>query len=159
MKLPKEDQVDRDLEIRYASIFELEKELRNHPKVEAKYNRYYAQANNELNLALLQLEIIVATIADEIANSKNIPTYKRDEIRKSMIATDFRYKEAKNNVFEAQHAVDVLKGAVTACASKGWRLKELVYLANRLLWNEPSFTKKDLNNYNDFSGDLNVGKD
>ena len=157
IKLPRDEFVDGELDIHYESIFTLEKELKNHPKIENKYNRWYAQANKELGLANLELEICIAELTDEICIKENIATYNRSEVRKSKIASNPKYIEAVKKVIDAQEKVDVLKGAISSMASKGWRLKELTYLANRLLWDEPnsSFTKKDYKDM-DMSDHLNI---
>lgn len=144
MKLPKEDFIDKELEIHYESMFTLEKELRNHPKTEAKFHKWYSQANKELGDANLELEIVTSIIADEICNSENISSSARSEVRRSRVAGDKRYQEAFRKVIKAQEAVDYMSGLTKSIASKGYRLKELVYLSSRLLWNEPSsFSNKD----------------
>ena len=87
-----EDFVNNELDLHNESIFTLEQDLKNHAKLEAKYHRWYSQANKKVNDLTLRLEMTVAKIVDEICERENITSYhNRAEIRRSRVASDKRY--------------------------------------------------------------------
>ena len=139
INIPTEEELDLDIEINISSIFELEKELRLHPKRESKYFRWAAQAQKELDEAKLELEIVSAEIMNEIVENakKPIPASGLAETRKMKLPLDSRYTKARRKVISCEERVGILNGLVHSWSSRSHRLTELAKISDRILWNEP----------------------
>lgn len=146
MKLDEEN-IEDQLTIRNASTYELERELLSHPKKEAHFHRWYAQSIKRVDTLTMKLEGTIAEILNELIAEeedrigKQLSSYALDSYRKlcekARIPLDKRYKKIKRELMEAQETKAVLEGFVKAWASRGYRLGELVKLAETMHFPEP----------------------
>jgi len=146
-----DDNIMEELEIRYESIFALEKELRDFPKKVAKYHRWAAEATKNMDSLALELEVVTAEVIATICkqaeeNGKPIPPSARGEIRRGQVPLFPKYRSVKMRYIEATKTANILNGLVSAWAARGFRLKELAHLSDRLLFNEPRVYKTEHRN-------------
>lgn len=132
-----DQKIDEELTIHNESIFSLEEDLKMHSRLERKYHKWYAQSIKAVSDLTLELEVIQAEIMDEIRKETSPPPSSWQEIRRSQIPGDLRYRKIKRKLNEATETKDYLYGLTVAWGSRGYRLKELVSLSSRLLWDEP----------------------
>ncbi len=123
-----------DLKINYSSIYTLEKELINFPSKLAKYHKLLAEAIKEVDQINLKLEVITAQIIEELqeeatGRGKPYPPSAIQELRRSKVPFNSRYKKIKLKLIEATENKNILQGVVKALEAKGYRLQELVSLA------------------------------
>jgi len=143
------DLVDK-LTISVGSGYDLELELRHHPKYEAEVHRLYAQANKAVNDIHAQLEVVTAELIDEIVkekekSGKTVSFYTLSEIRKSIIPKDIRYRRIVAKLNKAIENKEYLYGLTKAWASRSHRLTELSHMMARSFYEGPRvYSEKDV---------------
>jgi Tfp pilus assembly protein PilO len=145
-----EKSIDEEIKIDNSSVFAVEKESVDHARKEAKYVRYAAMANKEVALLQLQLEIIIATVVDELKQKaieakKSIPPSAVGELRKSDVPLDKRYQKIKKKLAETEEIANILNGLVKSWFGRGYRLN----LIARMNQNDSSYFQNDPNNLED----------
>jgi hypothetical protein len=145
-----EKSIDEEIKIDNSSVFAVEKESVDHARKEAKYVRYAAMANKEVALLQLQLEIIIATVVDELKQKaieakKPIPPSAVGELRKSDVPLDKRYQKIKKKLAETEEVANILNGLVKSWFGRGYRLN----LIARMNQNDSSYFQNDPNNLED----------
>jgi hypothetical protein len=145
-----EKSIDEEIKIDNSSVFAVEKESVDHARKEAKYVRYAAMANKEVALLQLQLEIIIATVVDELKQKaieakKPIPPSAVGELRKSDVPLDKRYQKIKKKLAETEEIANILNGLVKSWFGRGYRLN----LIARMNQNDSSYFQNDPNNLED----------
>ncbi|MBU2249521.1 MAG: hypothetical protein KKD77_22430 [Gammaproteobacteria bacterium] len=134
-----EEEVDVEMTIRTDSVASLERELVDQARKEARYNRLAAKANKQVANLNFDLEIVTAQIIKEICEEaegkkKPIPATAVSELRKTKVPLDTRYQKTKRALIEATENANLLNGLVSSWQSRGYRLQELVKLADRMFW-------------------------
>jgi hypothetical protein len=134
------DEIDAELVIDNSSLAALEQELINQPRKEAVYQRLAAIANKNVSKLQLDLEIVITEIIKEIcieaeARKKPIASSAITELRKTHIPGDKRYQKLKSALIDAYEELNLINGLVSAWISRGYRLQELVKLAERAFFN------------------------
>ncbi len=134
-----EEETDLDISINNSSIASLEQELLNQPRREAQYTRLAAQASKQVAKLNLDLEICIATVIKTVceeaeARKKPIPATAVSELRRTKVPLDPEYQAIKRALIDANENANLLNGLVTAWQSRGFRLQELLKLAERGQW-------------------------
>ena len=124
------------LSIDNSSLYALENELLDYPRQLGELHRVYSQAIKKVDKLTLELEILTAKILEEVqenAESKGrpYPPSSLQEVRKTKVPLDKRYKRLKLQLIQAIEEKNVLGGLVKAYEAKGYRLQELIQLANK----------------------------
>jgi len=124
------------LSIDNSSLYALENELLDYPKQLGELHRVYSQAIKKVDKLTLELEVLTARILEEVqenAESKGrpYPPSSLQEVRKTKVPLDKRYKRLKLQLIQAIEEKNVLGGLVRAYEAKGYRLQELIQLANK----------------------------
>jgi len=122
------------LSIDNSSLYALENELIDYPRQLGELHRVYSQAVKRVDRLTLELEVLSATILDEILKTaeergKPYPPSSLQEVRRNMIPKDRRYKRKKLELIEAIEEKNILGGLVKAFEAKGYRLQELITLS------------------------------
>jgi len=143
-----EEFTEKELSIDNSSVFTLERELLAHSKKEAKYHRWWAAAIKDVDRLTLDLEIVSAEIVQENLmkaekEGKPLSASAEDNLKKSVLPLDKRYKMIKRRLMGAKETANILAGLVKAWEGRGYRLKELVTLAEYVMLPEPRVFKKD----------------
>jgi spore germination protein YaaH len=134
-----EEEVDVDITINNSSVAALEQELINQARREAKYVRLASRASKQVAKLNLDLEICIATVIKTVceeaeARKKPIPATAVSELRRTKVPLDPEYQAIKRALIDATENANLLNGLVTAWQSRGFRLQELLKLAERGLW-------------------------
>ena len=130
------DKIDEELKIDDSSPFMLCEELKNHARKEHKYQRLAAQANKEVAMKKLELEILAARIIQEKEEAGGgLSASAKQELRKTGITIDKRYQAMKREVIDAEERAGYLNGVVSSWISRGFRLLDLCKIADRV-WGE-----------------------
>jgi len=139
--------VIEDLKIHNESMFALEKEIKTFPVKSANVYKLKAEAIKKVADLSLRLEIITAQIMVEILkkaedDGKPYPPSSRAEVRRMQVPLDKRYIRAKRDLNVAIFVKDNLEGLAKSFESKGYMLKELSDISDRVHMNEPAVYKK-----------------
>lgn len=126
-----------NLEIGFASIFELEEELREHANLQNEAHKAFAVANKEVNELVLAVEVKTAEVVDKICREEDISPSARAEVRRSRVALNKEWQALRWKLNRAIEKKDIMEGLSKSWEGRGFRLSELAELAKRLLWNEP----------------------
>ena len=123
-----------ELKIDYSSVYALERELITFPEKLAKYHKLAAKAITEVDRLNLKLEVMTAQILEQIQEEavergKPYPPTAVQELRKSKVPLNPKYKKLKLKLIEAVENKNILNGVVKSIEAKGYRLQELVSLA------------------------------
>ena len=123
-----------ELKIDYSSVYTLERELITFPEKLAKYHKLAAKAITEVDRLNLKLEVMTAQILEQIQEEavergKPYPPTAVQELRKSKVPLNPKYKKLKLKLIEAVENKNILNGVVKSIEAKGYRLQELVSLA------------------------------
>lgn len=123
-----------ELKIDYSSVYTLERELITFPEKLAKYHKLAAKAITEVDRLNLKLEVMTAQILEQIQEEavergKPYPPTAVQELRKSKVPLNPKYKKLKLKLIEAVENKNILTGVVKSIEAKGYRLQELVSLA------------------------------
>jgi len=124
------------LSIDNSSLYALENELLAYPKQLGELHRVYSQAIKKVDRLTLELEILTAKVLEEVQENaekkgRPYPPSSLQEVRKTKVPLDRRYKRLKLQLIEAIEEKNVLGGLVRAYEAKGYRLQELIQLANK----------------------------
>lgn len=124
------------LSIDNSSLYALENELLDYPRQLGELHRVYSQAIKKVDELTLELEVLTAKILEEVQEDaerkgRPYPPSSLQEVRKTKIPLDKRYKRLKLRLIQAIEEKNVLGGLVKAYEAKGYRLQELIQLANR----------------------------
>jgi len=147
--LDDEASLDKELVIDDSSIFKLSEALKDHPRTLRRYYRLYAKAVKEVDMLNLELEIKSAEIMDTYLkayaekNGRSYPITGRSDLRKTILPLDKEYKALKFRLVEAVANMNDLKGIVDSWTARGFRLQELVRLAERTMFNSGRVTSID----------------
>jgi hypothetical protein len=132
------EELDKELIIDNSSIHSLVEELRAHPRKEAKYQRFAAQASKEVARIELELEVLTAELIDRAVKETNSTSASaRQELRKGGIAKYPEYQAKKKELYEAREVSDILSGLVSAWTSRGYRLMEITKITDRAMLDGP----------------------
>lgn len=137
-----DEEIAQSFDIHMSSVYELEKELRNHSKREAELVRKAMNANKRFHKFVILAKITEAEIVEEIRTDaikegKPIASSALGEIRKSIVAKDKRWQNVQQSLNKARSDSELWSGLLSAWQSRGFRLQELAKIAERTLWNEP----------------------
>jgi len=146
-----EEEIDNELEINNASLYSLEREVRNHSRKEAKYHRWYSQALKEVDKITMEYETVVAEVLNEIVareeEEKKLSPNMLDNLRKvaerTQLPLDKRVRVVKRKLISAKETANILHGLVTAWSSRGYRIGELVRLGELIQLPEFSVHSSD----------------
>ena len=124
------------LSIDNSSLYALENELIDYPRQLGELHRVYSQAIKKVDKLTLELEVLTAKILLEVQKDaerkgRPYPPSSLQEVRKTKVPLDKRYKRLKLQLIEAIEEKNILGGLVKAYEAKGYRLQELIQLANR----------------------------
>jgi len=124
------------LSIDNSSLYALENELLAYPKQLGELHRVYSQAIKKVDKLTLELEILTAKILVEVQEDaerkgRPYPPSSLQEVRKTKVPLDKRYKRLKLQLIEAIEEKNILGGLVKAYEAKGYRLQELIQLVNK----------------------------
>jgi len=124
------------LSIDNSSLYALENELIDYPRQLGELHRVYSQAIKKVDKFTLELEILTAKILEEMQKDaerkgRPYPPSSLQEVRKTKVPLDKRYKRLKLQLIEATEEKNILGGLVKAYEAKGYRLQELIQLANK----------------------------
>lgn len=142
-----EDQWFKDLEIDDSSPFALNEELKHHSQKAAHWQREYAHAVKKVGDLNLKLEVLVATIIQELCeeaegSGRPIPQTARGELRKNKVPLDNRYQDARRELNEAIETRDLLKALAQAFGSRSGRLRDMSQLMENLMRSNPRLFNK-----------------
>ena len=142
-----EQEIDIELMINNSSIAMLEQELLNQARKEAKYQRLAAYAGKNVAKLQLDLDVVTAEIIKELqleaeAKKKPIASSAVSELRKTHIPADPRYIKIRSKLIDAYEESNLLNGLVSAWISRGYRLQELVKLADRTYYSTTMYGEK-----------------
>ena len=124
------------LSIDNSSLYALENELVDYPRELGELHRIYSEAVKKVDKLTLDLEVLTAVILEEVQKDaekkgRPYPPSSLQEIRRTKVPLDKRYKRLKLQLIEAIEEKNILGGLVKAYEAKGYRLQELIQLANR----------------------------
>jgi len=154
------DLSEKDLEIDNTTIFSLEREIKNYPKLVDNFGRAYAQAIAQESRAKLRFEITQARlIKEETKKTGKDSAYNIRELRKSILPMEKDYQDAMNEWIDSTELVNIYKGLYFSIVYKNTRIQELFQIEMRRIIgdNKRGMTSKqidkmlntDLDNYND----------
>ena len=132
--------IESDFAINNGSIFDLERELLFHAQKEAKYHRLSSAATREVAVLEAQLAAKSTSIVNDLAtnfvkrNGGKVTASLIAEIRRTDLYADPEFIKLNNKLIEAKADSMLLNGLVSACVSRGYRLQELVKLADRAMF-------------------------
>lgn len=141
--LEKIDLID-DFKIPIDSVHEFVESLRKHAIRHAECVKQAAIANRIKNEATLELEVIKSELVEEIMNKaekkgKPIPPSAIQEVRRTMIPKDARYKKVYGKLIKATYAYEYLYGLTFSWSARDHRLQEIQTLMKKQLGDyEPS---------------------
>jgi hypothetical protein len=136
-ELENEEKILEELDINTASLFSLEKELKESSRKEAKYIRWASQASRKVNDLTLELDVLSAQVVDEICRQENITNSNRAEVRKTKINTDKRIIKKRNELNNALEEKEYLDKLVKTWVSRGFNVRGLVELGEKIMITEP----------------------
>lgn len=139
-----EDNIRNELRIDSTSVFSIEKELAEHSGKEGAYVKYASIANKQVDQLELQLEVIIATIVDELCKNaeekkKPIPPSAIGELRKSKVPLDKRYQKIKTKLADAHETAYLLNGLVRSWNGRGFRLDRISKMNERDVYNQNTY--------------------
>ena len=112
--------------------------LRKHAIRHAQCVKNAAQAIQIQNRLTLELEVIKSELVEEYMNKaeekgKPIPASAIQEVRRTIIPKDPRYKKVFNKLIDATYATEYLKGLLWSWSTRDHRLTELTPVIKRQL--------------------------
>jgi len=120
---------DLEFEIKFDSVYDLERELRTYSRKYNEYLRLAKEATTRVNDLTLELKILSAKIIEKIRKEEKIPPSALGEIRKSRIFLDKDFQKKMKELNRATEDKDYIDGLVKSWEARGYRLQELVTLA------------------------------
>ena len=144
-----EDLYDKEVSIDNSSTYHLSECLKNHAKIEGRYQRHLSDAIKELDTATYEFEILTAEIADEIIRKAEesgnpIPASGKEYVMKGGVKLDPRWRKARKKVIEAKYIVAILKGYTRGMEGRGFRLNEICKLEEKKMRGDLSYKDSEV---------------
>jgi cell fate (sporulation/competence/biofilm development) regulator YmcA (YheA/YmcA/DUF963 family) len=131
------EKIEQELNIDNSSVYSLTETMKQHSKLEAKYQRLSAMASKEVYRLDLERRIVEAALVDEYMKEQSSQSASlRQEIRKSIVK-DKRYQAVSEELRNAQEVSDMLRGLVNSWVGRGYQLREIAKLAGHTMADGP----------------------
>ena len=150
-----------DFSIKTDSVYNFELELKAHSRRQAECAKQFAKANKKVNELTLNQSVQVSEIVEElckeaIKKKKPIPPSTIQELRRTIVPKDIRYRKITNSLNDAIYIKDYLYGLTFAWSARGDRLKELFWLMKKQIEDGPTIYRTHNHEKNMDSLDLDT---
>ena len=125
-----------DLEVDISSMYNLEQDIVLYSRKLSIFGKLLAQATSDVANAELDFEVLSAELVKEIREKEKIPPSALQEVRRTIIVGDPRYKAAKRNVINKTEIMNIARSAYYAMTYKNDRLKEAFRIGMKVLQSE-----------------------